>query len=504
MQSAPTPQQDRRKWQTLAAVSLGMFMIMLDVTVVNVALPSVQRSLAVSLTDLEWVVNGYVLALAVALLTGGRLADLLGRRRIFITGLIVFTGASLAAGLAEGGTVLIAARFVQGAGAALVSSASLPILSAAFPPQERGTAIGIWSAVVGTAIAIGPLVGGLLTEALSWSWIFFVNVPIGIAAVVVARALIDESRDESAEQRLDAAGLVTSAVALGALTYALIEGNNYGWGSTRIVVLLAVAAVALVAFLAIELRSRVPMLDLSLFRNRTFSGAIATAGIMGFAMTGVFFFISIFMQNIAGFSAIGAGAAFLPMTMLMMVIPAIAGRLSDRHGPRWLIVGGLTLFAASLVVFSRAGIGDGFWELLPAMLLGGTGISLLFGPVTAAAMSGAPIFKAGVASGVLNALRQTGSSLGLAVMGAIVASHTDSAIGGSRALRADFVAGYQDAMLLAAGVAVLGALVAATTIRNVKRAPLGGPAPAPPDAPAGAWAPSHNGAQPIPAEVPRA
>jgi EmrB/QacA subfamily drug resistance transporter len=452
-----------------------MFMMMLDVTVVNVALPSINRSLGVSLSDLEWVVNGYVLALAVALLTGGRLADLLGRRLIFITGLIVFTGASLVAGLSDGSTVLIAARFVQGAGAALVSSASLPILSAAFPPQERGTAIGIWSAVVGTAIAIGPLVGGLLAQGIGWSWIFFVNIPIGIVAVVAARLLIDESRDGSAEQRLDAAGLIASAVGLGSLTYALIEGNTYGWGSTRIVGLLALAGVALAAFLAIELRGRVPMLDLSLFRNRTFSGAIATAGIMGFAMTGVFFFISLYMQDVAGFSAIGAGAAFLPMTMLMMVIPAIAGRLSDKHGPRWLIVGGLCLFAASLVVFSTAGVGDGFWQLLPAMLLGGTGISLLFGPVTAAAMSGAPIFKAGVASGVLNAVRQAGSSLGLAVMGAIVAAHSPDVIGRGAAYKADFVAGYQPAMLVAAGVALLGATVAALAIRNVKGVPMGAP-----------------------------
>jgi EmrB/QacA subfamily drug resistance transporter len=479
VESASTPEPDRRKWQTLTAVSLGMFMVMLDVTVVNVALPSIHRSLDSSLSDLEWVVNGYVLALAVALLTGGRLADLLGRRVVFIAGLIVFTGASLVAGLADASAVLIAARFVQGAGAALVSASSLPIISAAFPPQERGTAIGIWSAIVGTAIAIGPLVGGLLAQGIGWSWIFFVNVPIGIGAVIAARILIDESRDESAEQRLDAGGLVASAIALGSLTYALIEGNTYGWGSTRIVGLLVLAALAFAAFMAIELRGRVPMLDLSLFRNRTFSGAIATAGIMGFAMTGVFFFISLYMQDIAGFSAIGAGAAFLPMTMLMMVIPAIAGRLSDKHGPRWLIVGGLCLFAAGLVVFAQAGVGDGFWQLLPGMLLGGAGISLLFGPVTAAAMSGAPIFKAGVASGVLNAIRQSGSSLGLAVMGAIVASHSDDAIGSSAAFKADFVAGYQPAMLVAAGVALLGATVAAITIRNVAGAPFGAPAGAP-------------------------
>jgi EmrB/QacA subfamily drug resistance transporter len=501
VESASTQQHDRRKWHTLGAVSLGMFMMMLDVTVVNVALPSINRSLGISLSDLEWVVNGYVLALAVALLTGGRLADLIGRRLIFITGLIIFTAASLAAGLSEGSTLLIAARFAQGAGAALVSASSLSIISAAFPPHERGTAIGIWSAVVGTAIAIGPLVGGLLAQGIGWSWIFFVNVPIGIVAVIAARMFIDESKDGSAEQRLDAGGLIASAVSLGSLTYALIEGNTYGWGSTRIVGLLAVSAVALAVFLAIELRSRVPMLDLSLFRSRTFSGAIATAGIMGFAMTGVFFFLSLFMQDIAGFSAIGAGAAFLPMTMLMMVIPAIAGKLSDKHGPRWLIVGGLGLFAAGLVVFSTAGVGDGFWHLLPAMLLTGAGISFLFGPVTAAAMSGVPIFKAGVASGVLNAMRQSGSSLGLAVMGAIVAAHSQDIIGSGAAYKADFVAGFQPAMLVAAGVALLGAAVAAITIRNPTGSPFGAPVTAPQPSGGPAREPSLNGAQPRPVPV---
>jgi MFS family permease len=213
------------------------------------------------------------------------------------------------------------------------------------------------------------------------------------------------------------------------------------------------------------------MLDLALFRNVTFSGAIATAGIMGFAMTGVFFFISLYMQNIAGFSAIGAGAAFLPMTMLMMIIPGIAGRLTDKYGPRWLIVSGLLLFAAGLVDFSLAGVNDGFWQLLPAMLLSGAGISLLFGPVTAAVMAGVPVWKAGVASGVLNATRQAGSSLGLAVMGAIVAAHSDDILGRGAAFKVDFVAGYQDAMLLAAAVAVLGALVGGLAIRNVKGAP---------------------------------
>ncbi len=478
----PAAVPGRRKWLTLGAVSLGMFMMMLDVTVVNVALPTIQRSLGGSLDDIEWVVNGYALALAVMLLFGGKLADLVGRRLVFTTGLVVFTGASLMAGLAGTNSVLIAARLIQGCGAALVVPSSLSIITATFPPWERGTAIGIWSAVVGFGIAIGPLIGGLITEGINWNWIFFVNVPIGVAAVIAALLLIDESKDESPDQRLDPAGLISAAVSLGCLTYALIEGNRYGFGSTRIVALLVIAAAAMLCFLLLEARQKRPMLDLSLFRNRTFAGANATVLIMGFAMLGVFFFVSLYMQNVLHFSPIGAGAAFLPMTMLMMVIPPIAGRLSDQIGPRWLIVVGMCLFAIGLVLYSRLGVGSGFFQLLPAMLLAGAGLSLLFAPTTAAALSGVPIFKAGVASGVLNSIRQAGGSLGLAVMGAIVAHEANSALKQGKAAPNAFLEGYHTAMLVAAAVALLGALIAGLTIRTVKGAgfPGGPPGSGPP------------------------
>jgi EmrB/QacA subfamily drug resistance transporter len=478
-----------------------MFMVMLDVTVVNVALPSIQHSLGGNLSHLEWVVNGYVLALAVGLLTGGRLADLVGRRLIFIIGLGLFTGASLTAGLSDSNTVLIASRLVQGCGAALVVPASLSIISATFPPKERGTAIGIWSAVTGFGVAIGPLIGGLLSEGINWNSIFFINVPIGAAAIVAALMLIDESKDETSHKRLDAPGLVVAAIGLGTLTYALVEANNYGWGSTTIVSLLVVAGVALVGFFMLETRQQLPMLDLSLFRNRTFSGAIATSGILGFAMTGVFFFLSLYMQNVQHFSPIEAGAAFLPMTMLMMVIPPIAGVLTDRFGPRWLLVVGMCLFAIGLFLFSGLGAGDGFWELLPGMLFSGAGVSMLFGPVTAAALSGAPIHKAGIASGVLNTSRQTGGSLGVAVMGAIIAQQAAEAVGGGRSATSVFIDGYQTAMTVGAGVAVLGALVAALTIRGmaVEGVPgdpggeggPGGPGgpPSGAESPQGAWRP---------------
>src|SRR6266571_1273243 len=254
---------ENRKWWTLAAVSFGLFMIMLDNTVVNVALPSMQKSLHIGPNELEWIVVGYALTFATLMLTGGKLADLYGRRLLFIVGLAIFTGASLACGLAPTAGALIAARVVQGVGAAIMNPATLGIITATFPPRQRGMAIGIWAGVSGMALAIGPLVGGLLTEKVDWSWIFFINLPVGLFGIVVARWAIDESRDTSHEQRLDIPGLASSAVGLFALTYALIEANAYGWTSTRILVLFAFAALALTTFVLLELHQRVPMLDLS-------------------------------------------------------------------------------------------------------------------------------------------------------------------------------------------------------------------------------------------------
>src|SRR5205809_1938583 len=275
---------EQRKWWTLLAVTFGLFMIMLDNTVVNVALPSIQRDLKVNVSQLEWVVNAYFLTFAVLMLTGGKLADLLGRRLIFIVGLAIFTASSLACGLATGAVMLIGARVIQGVGSALMNPATLSIITATFPPRQRGMAIGIWVGVSAMALAIGPLVGGILTEQINWSWIFFINVPVGIAGIIVSRLFIDETRDESEEQRLDLPGLISSAVGLFGLTYALIEGNSYGWSSARILASFAVAAVGLATFVLLELRQRVPMLDLSLFKNSTFAGSNVTMLLVALAM----------------------------------------------------------------------------------------------------------------------------------------------------------------------------------------------------------------------------
>src|SRR5213594_107574 len=265
--------EENRKWWTLVAVSIRLFMIMLDNTVVNVALPSIRKDLGISISELEWVVNAYALTFGVLLLSGGKLADLLGRRAIFIAGLVIFTGASLWCGLAGGAGSLIAARTVQGVGAALMNPATLSIITATFAPRQRGTAIGIWAGVSALALAIGPIVGGLLTEKVSWSWIFFINIPVGVLGVLAARVFIDETKDTSREQRLDLPGLVTSGIGLFALTLALIETNDHAWGSTLVLSLFAVAIAALTAFVLLELHQRIPMLDLTLFQDRQFAGA---------------------------------------------------------------------------------------------------------------------------------------------------------------------------------------------------------------------------------------
>ena len=457
--------EEHRKWWTLVAVAFGLFMIMLDNTVVNVALPSIQSDLKVSVSSLEWVVNAYFLTFAVLMLSGGKLADRYGRRRIFIAGLVVFTLSSLACGLAANGETLIAARAVQGVGAAMMNPATLSIIAATFPPRERGTAMGIWVGVSAVALALGPITGGLLAEHAHWSWIFFINVPIGVLAVVAARVVIRESRDTSHEQRLDLPGLVASAVALFALTYSLIEANNKGWGSVEILSLFAVAAVGFVVFLALEHRQRLPMLDLSLFRNRTFSGANATMMLVALAMFGVFFFVSLFVQGILGYSPVQAGASFLPMTLCIIFFAPVAGKLSDRVGARWLMSTGMVLVSISLVLFSLLDQGSTFWNLFPALLVGGAGMALAMTPTTAAAMGAVPIDKAGVGSGVLNSMRQVGGSLGVAVMGAILGSYV-SAAPKTPAYAAQFVDGFQAALHVAAGIAFAAALVAFTLVRQ--------------------------------------
>jgi EmrB/QacA subfamily drug resistance transporter len=460
---------ENRKWWTLGAVAFGLFMIMLDNTIVNVALPSIQRDLDIGISELEWVFNGYALTFGVLMLTGGKLADLLGRRRIFIAGLVIFTIASLFCGLATSAAWLIGARVLQGAGSALMNPATLSIITATFPPRQRGMAIGIWAGVSAMALAIGPLVGGLITEHWSWNWIFFINVPIGILAILVTRLVVDESRDTSAEQRLDLPGLLSSGIALFALTYGLIEANTYGWTSARILSLFALAAVSFAAFILLELHQRAPMLDLNLFRNGTFAGTNSVMLLVGLAMFGVFFYNSLFIQNVMGWSAVQTGASFLPMTVLIILVAPAAGKWSDRVGSRWLMGVGMVLLSISLLIFSRLDASSDFWDILPGLLVGGFGMAIVMTPTTAAAMGSVPVDKAGVGSAVLNSMRQVGGALGIAVMGAIIASSATGQPGTPESLNG-FVTGYQNALTVAAGIALVGAVLSVVTVRKYRHA----------------------------------
>jgi EmrB/QacA subfamily drug resistance transporter len=459
---------ENRKWWTLVAVAVGLFMIMLDNTVVNVALPSIQRDLGIGISELEWVVNAYALTFGVLLLTGGKLADLLGRRAIFIAGLVVFTGASLWCGLAGGAGSLIAARTVQGVGAALMNPATLSIITATFPPRQRGTAIGIWAGVSALALAIGPIVGGLLTEKVSWSWIFFINIPVGVLGVVAARMFIDETKDTSKEQRLDLPGLITSGIGLFALTYGLIETNNHAWTSTRVLMLFGIAVVALGAFVFLELHQRLPMLDLSLFRDSTFAGANAAMLLVGLAMFGIFFYNSLLLQRVLGYTAIQTGATFLPMTVLIILVAPVAGRFSDRIGARWLMGAGMTLLAISLLLFGTLDANSSFWNILPGLLVGGVGMAVTMAPTTAAAMGSVPVAKAGVGSAVINSMRQVGGSLGIAIMGALVATSV-SVLPTSPLWRDQFVIGYHRAVHLGAALVLVGAIISVLTVRQLPR-----------------------------------
>jgi EmrB/QacA subfamily drug resistance transporter len=451
--------EERRKWWTLAAVSFGLFMIMLDNTVVNVALPSIQQDLGTGLSQLQWIVTGYALTFAALMLIGGKLADAYGRRLIFVIGIVVFTAASLWCGLSGSGEMLIAARIVQGAGAALMNPATLSIIAATFPPRERGMAIGIWAGVSALALAIGPLVGGLLTQHLSWHWIFFVNVPVGVLAVAASYLLITESKDATHES-LDLPGLLTSALGLFALTYGLIEANAHGWTSPLILGSFVVAVVSLVVFVQLERRLRAPMLDLSLFRSGTYAGANVAMLLIALSMFGVFFFVSLYMQNILGYSAVQTGAAFLPMTVLIILIAPVAGKLSDRYGSRWLMSIGMVLIGVQLLYLSQLGTDASFWNLLPGFLVGGLGMAVTMTPTAAAATRAVPVEKSGVGSAVLNAMRQVGGSVGIALMGAIVAQQASG-----RPRVEGFMAGFERALLVAAVIAFLGSIVSFVLVR---------------------------------------
>ena len=454
---------ENRKWWTLGAMCFALFMIMLDNTVVNVALPSIQKDLGASISGLEWTINGYTLSFAVLLATGGRLGDIFGRRRMFQIGVVIFALSSATAGLAPDQTALVVSRVVQGIGAALMMPGTLSIITDAFPPEERGKAMGTWAGVSALALAVGPVLGGFLTEHVSWRAIFYLNIPVAIGAILATTFAVRESRDTSVGKDVDFAGVAALTVGLTALVLALVEGNSWGWGSAGIIALIGASAISLVGFVFIEQRVKAPMVQFDLLSDRNFLGAVVVALIITFAMMGVFFFLALYMQNILGYSPLEAGVRFLPSTLMIVTVAPISGRLADRYGPRWLIVGGLLLLTASLLTFTQIAVDSSYLALLPGFMLLGIGIALTMSPMTSAAMNAVPVQKAGIASGVLSMFRMVGGSLGIAVSGAIF----QGAVGSSfeTASPQQFVDGLSSAMAVSAGVTFLGVFVGGLAIR---------------------------------------
>jgi EmrB/QacA subfamily drug resistance transporter len=412
--------EENSRWWTLGAMCFALFMVMLDNTVVNVSLPSIQRDLHASLSSLEWTVNAYTLTFAVLMVTGGRLGDIFGRRKMFLFGVVVFGFSSAAIGFAPSDTALVAFRAVQGVGAAFMMPATLSIITQAFPPEQRGTAIGTWAGVSALALAIGPVLGGFLTQYVSWRAIFFINPPIAVIATLVTLFAAHESRDETVGREVDVKGIVALTVGLTALVLALVEGNSWHWGSPRILGLFALAVVSLVGFVMIELRVRAPMIDFSFFRTRTSLGVNIVGFIVTFAMFAQFFFVTLYMQNVLHYSPLETGIRFLPSTLVIIVMGPLAGRLTDRVGPRPLMTLGLVIVSAAIFTQSFITIHSGYLLLLPGFILMGLGMGLVMSPMSTAAMNAVDRTKAGAASGVLSMSRMVGSTFGVAIMGALV------------------------------------------------------------------------------------
>jgi EmrB/QacA subfamily drug resistance transporter len=407
-----------RKWWTLIAVSIAIFMLLLDITVVNVALPDIQRSLHSSFSDLQWVVNAYALTLAAFLLTSGSVSDLIGRKRVFIAGLFVFTISSTVCGLSTTPLMLNLARAVQGTGGAMMFSTALALIAEAFHGRERGTAFGVFGAVTGAAVAVGPVLGGIITSGIGWKWIFFVNIPIGVVAVFITLTQVEDSRDPNATG-VDWPGLLTFSSSLFLFVYALIEGNEKGWGSTEIVALLSTAVVLIVAFVVVEhLQSR-PMLDLSLFRRPAFAGA----SIVAFALSGSFFamflYLTLYIQDVLGYSPLQAGLRFLPTTLLSFAVAPVAGRLSVRVPVRLLLGSGLLLIGIGLIAMTTIDAYSHWTVLIPGFLLAGAGVGLVNPPLASTAIGVVPSERSGMASGINSTFRQVGIATGIAGLGAV-------------------------------------------------------------------------------------
>ena len=503
-----------RKWWTLIAVCVATFMLLLDITIVNVALPSIQEDLDASFSDLQWVVDAYALGLASFLLVFGSLGDRLGRRRIFTAGFALFTLASLLCGLSESPGILNVFRAVQGVGGAAMFATALALIAQEFEGRQRASAIGIWGATVGGAVAVGPLIGGLITDGLGWEWIFFVNVPIGIAAIVLTETRVANVSATDA-QPIDWPGVVTFTLSLFGLIFGLIRGNAEGWGSAQIVISLVGAAVLMVAFVLIELRSPNAMLDLSLFRVGSFCGVSIVAWALSACMFAMFLYLTLYIQDVLGFGPLEAGVRFLPVTLLSFIAAPISAKLSSRIPVRVLMGTGLILVGVGLGLMSGIDPGDDWTDLLPGFLLAGLGIGMTNPMIAETALAVVPPARAGMASGINSTFRQVGIATGIAGLGAIfqhrIASELaasvpqapdaaadaiasgaiDQAVAGAPpefqahalvAANDAFITAFNELLVVGASVAVIGGILGLLLVR--RRDFLGVPAPEPEPVPA--------------------
>jgi EmrB/QacA subfamily drug resistance transporter len=458
---------DRRKWFALALLSVVQFMVVLDIAIVNVALPSIQDDLGFSQENLQWVISAYALVFGGFLLLGGRAADLLGRRRLFLIALVVFTLSSLLAGFAWSEGSLIGARALQGLGAAIITPAALSILSTTFVEgRERNIALGVWGAVGGFGAAAGVLMGGILTDALSWEWIFFVNIPVGIAAFALTPLLLTESRDARVN-RFDVPGAVLVTGGLSALVYAITQAGQNGWLGGETLAFFATSLVLLAAFVVWERRHPEPLMRFGILQTRTVSGANVAGFIMGTALFAMFLMLTLYMQQVLGYSAMKTGVAYLAVAGTAIVWSAVAAQLVTRVGVKPVLVAGMTTLTAGLVYFTQVSVGGSYvTDLLPGFLLIGFGIGFAFVPISIAALAGVQAAEAGLASGLINTSQQIGGALGIAALSTIATSRTDDAVAAGTPLPSALVDGFEGAFLAGVGIAALGIVAALFLIRR--------------------------------------
>jgi len=473
---SPTQQASKPHLRaTLILACLAQFMVILDVSVVNVALPAIRHALDFTESGLQWVVNAYTVTFAGFLLLGGRAADLLGRRRVFVIGLVLFALASLGGGVSDSRTVLIVMRLIQGLGGAVVAPASLSILTTTFTtPKERNRAVGIWGAMGGAGGAAGVLLGGMLTDLLSWRWILFINVPIGLAAAFFARTMLAEGRNPNAARNFDLSGALSATVGLSLLVFGIVRTDTTGWGNTGTLGLIAAGVVLLLVFLVIEGRlAKAPLMPLRLFASRSLSAANLIVLLVGGSTFGMWFFFSLYLQQVLGYSPLKAGLTFLPMTLCIVIGSTIASRITFRVGAKRLLVGGMLVLSLGLFLFTRISVGGHYLpEMLAPSLLASFGMPFAFIPGTISATAGVDPHEAGLASGVVNTARLFGGALGLAILATLATSRSDSDLHhptlALHTVNQALVNGFQFAFTLAAAMAFAGALVAAFGMPNLK------------------------------------